>query len=70
VGHKTKVKVMVEVVEPMGNEIYLYFTTHKSGAQCVARIDSSRQPTVGKSLDLVFDMAQSHYFDRQNEKRI
>jgi multiple sugar transport system ATP-binding protein len=69
-GFKTKVQVLVEVVEPMGNEIYVYFTTHKSGAQCVARIASSRQPVAGKPLDLVFDMGQAHYFDRQSEIRI
>jgi multiple sugar transport system ATP-binding protein len=67
---RTNVKVVVEVVEPMGNEIYVHFTTHKSGSQYVARVSSTRKPTAGKPLDLVFDMAQVHFFDQVSEKRI
>ena len=70
VRSKTKVKVAVEVVEPMGNEIYLYFTTHKSGGQFVARVSSNKKPVVGKPLELSFDLTQAHYFDHQSEKTI
>jgi multiple sugar transport system ATP-binding protein len=66
----TKVKVSVEVVEPMGNEIFVYFTTHKNGAQCVARVSSTKEPAAGKPLDLMFDMAQVHFFEHESEKRI
>ena len=69
-GAKTKAKVGVEVVEPMGNEIYVYFTTRKNGNQFVARISSSREPAVGKPLDLLFDMSHAHYFDTKTEKTI
>jgi multiple sugar transport system ATP-binding protein len=69
-GSKTKVKVAVELVEPMGNEIYLYFTTRKNGSQLVARVPSDKKLIVGKPLDLLFDMAQAHYFDHQSEKAI
>jgi multiple sugar transport system ATP-binding protein len=67
---RTKVKVAVEVVEPMGNEIFVYFTTRKNGAQCVARVSSTKEPTPGKPLDVHVDMAQAHYFERKSEKRI
>jgi len=70
VGSKTKVKVAVELVEPMGNEIYLYFTTRKDGSQFVARVSSDKKPTVGRPLDLLFDMTQVHYFDHQSERTI
>jgi multiple sugar transport system ATP-binding protein len=69
-GSRTKVKVAVEVVEPMGNEIFVYFTTHKTGSQFVARISSTKEPAPGKPLDLMVDMAQAIYFDHQTEKRI
>ena len=69
-GSKTKVKVAVELVEPMGNEIYLYFTTRKNGSQFVARVSSDKKLTVGKPLDLLFDMTQAHYFDHHSEKAI
>jgi multiple sugar transport system ATP-binding protein len=64
---KAKAKVMVEVVEPMGNETYVYFTTRKEGQQHVARIPSAEQPTVGKSIELAFDMSQARYFDPATE---
>jgi multiple sugar transport system ATP-binding protein len=67
---RTKVRVGVEVVEPMGNEIFVYFTTRKNGAQCVARVSSTKEPTPGKPIDVHIDMAQAHFFDRRSEKRI
>jgi multiple sugar transport system ATP-binding protein len=70
VGSRTKVKVAVEVVEPMGNEIFVYFTTHKTGSQFVARVSATKEPAAGKPLDLMVDMAQAIYFDHQTEKRI
>ncbi len=66
----TKVKVMVEVVEPMGNEIYVYFSTPPNGGQYVARVNSSKEPPVGKPLELVFDLSKAHFFDKQTEKVI
>ena len=66
----TKVKVTVEVVEPMGNEIFVHFTTTKTGNQHVARVSSTKEPAAGKPLDLLFDMAQVHFFDYQSEKII
>jgi multiple sugar transport system ATP-binding protein len=67
---KTRAKATVEVVEPMGNEIYLYFSTNRSGGQLVARVSSAREPAVGKPLDLVFDMDKVHFFDKQSERII
>ena len=69
-GPKTKVRVAVELVEPMGNEIYLYFTTRNKSSQFVARVPSEKKLTVGKPLELLFDMTQAHYFDHQSEKAI
>ncbi|MEX0602620.1 MAG: ATP-binding cassette domain-containing protein, partial [Bacteroidota bacterium] len=65
---KPKVKVGVEVVEPMGNEIYLYFTTKPDGAQYVARYSAHIEPAVGKPLELSFDLSKAHFFDGVSEK--
>jgi len=65
---KAKAKVTVEVVEPMGNETYVYFTTRKEGQQYVARIPSAEQPAVGKTIELSFDMSQARYFDPATEQ--
>ena len=64
---KTKARVHVEVVEPMGNETYIYFSTQKAGPQFVARVTPAKEPAVGKPLDLMFDMGSAHYFDKQTE---
>jgi multiple sugar transport system ATP-binding protein len=67
---RAKARVTVEVVEPMGNETYVYFTTKLRGQQYVARIPSAEQPGVGKSIDLSFDIAQARYFDPTTENVI
>lgn len=67
---KTKAKVTVEVVEPMGNEIYVYFSTQKNGTQYVARINTTKEPAVGKPLELLFDTSKAHFFDPATEKVI
>lgn len=69
-GVKSAQKVNVEVVEPMGNEIYVYYTTKANGTQYVARISSAREPAVGKTMDLVFDLSKVHFFDVETENVI
>lgn len=64
----TRGRVTVEVVEPMGNETYIYFTTVKAGQQHVARIPSSDQPAVGKTIEVAFQMVNAHFFDPLTEK--
>lgn len=66
----TKAKVHVSVVEPMGNEYYLYFNTMPDANQYVARISPSEKPKVGKPMELVFDTSKAHYFDVQSESVI
>jgi multiple sugar transport system ATP-binding protein len=67
---RTKAKVTVEVVEPMGNETYIYFSTRKDSPQFVARVNSTKNPATGKPLDMIFDMGYAHFFDQQTEKTI
>ena len=62
-------KVKIEVVEPMGNEIFVYFTTGK-GKQYVSRIVATEEPKAGKEMDLMFNMAKAHFFDKGTEKVI
>jgi multiple sugar transport system ATP-binding protein len=58
----------VEVVEPMGAEIFL---TLNSGAHAfTARLDSHEHAKVGQRLDMVFDMKKCHFFDPQTERVI
>jgi len=62
--------VHVEVVEPMGNELLLYFTASKGGNQYVARFSAGEIPTVGKTMELTFDISQAHFFDHATKQAI
>ncbi|HEX9657612.1 MAG TPA: sn-glycerol-3-phosphate ABC transporter ATP-binding protein UgpC [Bacteroidota bacterium] len=56
--------VQVEIVEPVGNEVFVYFSTGTS-TRYVARIASDNTPRVGTSLDLFFDSSKLHLFDSE-----
>jgi multiple sugar transport system ATP-binding protein len=57
----------VEVVEPMGNEIFVYFTTPSSN-QCVARIQTAEVPKALQSMSFGFEMEKAHFFDKATEQ--
>ncbi len=63
-------KVMVEVVEPMGNEIYIYFTTRPQSPSYTARLITTATPRMGKPFELTFDVARAHFFERETERAI
>lgn len=62
------VKVVVEVKEPLGAEVYLYLVAGKSNF--VARVTEKSIPSVGQQLEVVFDMTCVHFFDVETEKTI
>lgn len=62
------VPATVEVVEPMGAEIYLYLNT--GSHSFVARVNSHEGADVGQRLDLAFDMRKSHFFDAATEQAL
>ncbi len=63
----SKIIADVEVVEPMGNEIFAYFTCGVS--QLVARM-SPIKIHVGEKKDFSFDMSKAHFFDKTSENVI
>ena len=58
----------VDVVEPMGSEIYLYVAAGK--IVLTARINTDREPVVDSTYVLDVAMDKAHYFDPGNEKAI
>jgi len=54
------VKAKVEVIEPMGAEVYIYLTagTHSF----VARVDGHENAHVGQEVTMLFDMAKASFF--------
>ena len=62
------ISVMVDVVELMGSEVYLYLNSGKS--PFTARVKSRSTPEAFKKLNVVFDMSKAHFFDITTEEAI
>ncbi|KPK37985.1 MAG: glycerol-3-phosphate ABC transporter ATP-binding protein [Omnitrophica WOR_2 bacterium SM23_29] len=58
----------VDVVEPMGSEVYLHMATPKQ--IFIARVGGHNKPEVNRDINLVFDMNKIHFFDKSTEKTI
>jgi multiple sugar transport system ATP-binding protein len=58
-------KAHVEVVEPVGNEIFVYFSTG-TDSQYVARLATDAPPEVGRPFELFFDTSRVHFFDKDS----
>ena len=58
----------VDLVEPMGSEIYLYFSVGRNNF--IARVSNQDTATANQDLQLVFDMSKAHFFDAKTEKAI
>ena len=56
----------VEVVEPMGSEIYLYFDLE--GDELIARVDADSEAKVGDIVKLGVDPKKMHMFDPETEE--
>ncbi len=62
------VRARVEVVEPMGSEVYLYLTT---GAHpFIARVGVAQKASVNHDVEVRFDMPRAHFFDPATERAI
>ena len=59
---KGEIVAKVDVVEPMGNEIFLYASV--GGSSIVARIGAHTVPKVGREMTLVVDISTCHFFDK------
>ena len=58
----------VDVVEPMGSEIYLYLDL--GGQTATARVKTDEEPEVNKQYVLDIDMAKAHFFDADTEETL
>jgi multiple sugar transport system ATP-binding protein len=62
------INARVDVVEPMGAEVYL--TLYSGKSSLVARVNAHDTVSVNQDLDLVLDMKKVHFFDFDTEKSI
>jgi multiple sugar transport system ATP-binding protein len=58
----------VEVVEPLGSEIYLHLNTGKN--TLVAKVDAHNQAKPNQVIELVVNFAKSHLFEMESGKAI
>lgn len=64
----SKVNVAIEVVEPMGNESYLYYNI--DNIQFTGRVITETAITPKSKLDLFINQDKLHFFDVENDKAI
>jgi multiple sugar transport system ATP-binding protein len=62
------VEAVVEVIQPMGPEAYLYLAGHSHSF--VARVRATDHFNVNQQVPLVFDMRHAHFFDPASETAI
>jgi multiple sugar transport system ATP-binding protein len=62
------ITAQVEVMEPMGSEIYLYLLSGKSSF--IARVDPRSQGRPGKSVDVALNLDHIHVFDKETEQAL
>lgn len=67
-GDVSEFEALLDVVEPLGNEVLLYFNI--GTVQCVARIQAREIPGTGTIKKLKIDNKNIHFFDLGTEKKI
>ena len=61
-------RATVEMVEPMGSEVYLYMV--RDNNRFVARVDADDTAQVNQDLEIVFDMTKVHFFDPETKETV
>ncbi len=62
------VTATVEVVEPIGSEVYLHLLL--GSHPVTARVGGHERPRAGQDMDIVFDMTKVHFFDPESEEAV
>ncbi len=57
-----KIKAVVDVIEPLGPETYLYLST-SDGSQLLSRTNPNVAAKVGEPIELTVKIAKAHFFD-------
>lgn len=63
-----RVPAYVEVTEPVGNEIFVYFKLGQLPDQYVSRIAADINPPAGATSDMYVDITKFHFFDSKTGK--
>ncbi len=63
VAEGSTVKAIVDVVEPMGSEIFIYFSIGKD--ELAARVPAYVKAEIHQQMELVFNLEKAHVFDKE-----
>ncbi|MEA2087898.1 MAG: TOBE domain-containing protein, partial [Candidatus Caldatribacteriota bacterium] len=61
VAQSNTIKTMVDVIEPLGAEIFIYLTCGKISV--IGKMDTRTQVEVGQEIEVALDMEKTHIFD-------
>ncbi|HDS09886.1 MAG TPA: sn-glycerol-3-phosphate ABC transporter ATP-binding protein UgpC [Firmicutes bacterium] len=64
----TVFRAIVEVIEPMGNEIFLYLKI--GGLSIIARVSPQTNVKINQEMELVVNISKTHVFDLETENLI
>ncbi len=67
-----RAKLHLEIVEPMGNEIFVYLQlpTVQETKHLVARLDARTPHEFSDEFECVIDVTRVHFFDNTTEKAL
>jgi len=61
---------MVDVIEPMGAETYIYLSLGEEIPQLIARVNAQTDAVTGEQHKVALNMAKCHLFDKETEKSL
>jgi multiple sugar transport system ATP-binding protein len=67
-SNSIEIDAQIEVIEPMGNETFIYFDVGK--IQFIARVEPSEELKKTGTIKLYFDSAKVYYFEKKSGKNI
>ena len=67
-GEGNGIPMSVDILEMMGNEIYLYLAIDQN--TMIARVSPDTKVEEGQKINMIFNLSKAHYFDPDSEKRI
>ncbi|WP_396613644.1 ABC transporter ATP-binding protein (plasmid) [Haloferax sp. S1W] len=62
------IETVVDVVEPVGSDNYLYLKTARGESEVIARVESEFRPETGDEIALGFDIEDMHLFDGEGAR--
>ena len=68
VTEENTIKVIVDVVEPMGPIVTMYLTSGEHSL--IATIDAETKAKEDQEMEIVLDMNKTHLFDKDTEEAI